>query len=300
MKIGLWLPPRKDLNQPITPENPAHIDARIYDMFTAHLEERGIDYVENVDFRKAWVHNNKVYTPDLCVSDLDHLVWMGMIDRAYDSYDMEILRTLSLDVKLHHSYRFFSTATDKFLAFSELHKHGVPVSEIYLINPHNYGLFEDLLKDATYLLKPRRSHFGTGIIKIHDYEQLRDTIDYTMNKHYYLERFYENDLKDWIGITVVNGEVIYGFKKDSNLQAGWKIFDKDHKGGQTYYAKPNEEQIAIAKRIGELMGANCFGLDIIDTPEGYIVVDINCSPGIYYDFIQDLNIDIAQLFFKMI
>lgn len=46
------------------------------------------------------------------------------------------------------------------------------------------------------------------------------------------------------------------------------------------------------------MGGTCYGLDFIKTSEGYKVVDINCSPGIYYNFIQDLNIQIAEIFFK--
>jgi glutathione synthase/RimK-type ligase-like ATP-grasp enzyme len=48
------------------------------------------------------------------------------------------------------------------------------------------------------------------------------------------------------------------------------------------------------------MGGTCFGLDFIKTASGYIVVDINNSPGIYYDFIEDLKIPIAELFFKMV
>jgi len=300
MKLGLWLPPRENLNQPITPENPAHIDSRIYQLFLTYLSNKNVDFVENVDFRDAWVENNKVYNKDICISDLDHLVWMGMIDRSPESYHLEILQTLEMSLQLHHSYHFYSRATDKFTAFSELHKHGIPVSELYLINANNYDIFESLLQNSSYLLKPRRSHFGTGIIKIDSYEQLRDTIDYTKYKHYYLEKYYENDFGQWMGLTIVNGEVIYGFRKQDSLRTGWKIYDKDHKGGNTYYVAPDAEQIAIAKKIGKILQANCFGLDIIKTVEGYKVVDVNCSPGIYYDFIQDLKIDIATLFFKML
>ena len=110
----------------------------------------------------------------------------------------------------------------------------------------------------------------------------------------------DSDMAEWTGITVINGKVIYGFRKNVGKVKGWKVYDKDSIGGDTIYVKPNPEIEAISLKIGEVLGANFYGLDFIKTAEGYKVVDINNGPGIYYDFIQDLNIPIAELFFKML
>ncbi len=101
-------------------------------------------------------------------------------------------------------------------------------------------------------------------------------------------------------MTVFNGTVLYGFRKNNSKISGWKVYDKDSLGGDTVFVKPSHEIEAIAIKIGKILGANFFGLDFISTHEGYKVVDINCSPGIYYDFIQELNIPVADLFFKML
>lgn len=300
LKVGLWLPPRKDISASITMENPAHIDHRIYQLFCNYLDEKKVDYVENLDFRKALIKNHKVYIGDFCLSDLDHFVWMGMLDRSFDSYHLEILRVLELTTKVHNSHSFYNVATDKFTAFSILHSYNIPVSELYLISKDNFHLMKPLFGEASFLLKPRRSSFGIGIIKIDDYNLLRDIIGYSNEKDYYLEKFYPNNLKEWTGVTVFNGSILLGFRKKDSKLSGWKVYDEKSIGGETIYVKPEPEIEAIALKIGKILGANFFGLDFIKTEEGYKVVDINCSPGIYYDFVEELNLPIAELFFKML
>ena len=223
-----------------------------------------------------------------------------MLDRSRDSYHLEVLRALELSVNVCHSHSFYSLATDKFLAFSSLYAYGIPLPELFLVSPDNLAQLKPLFDKASYLLKPRRSAFGQGIIRLDSYEQFRDTAEYLRQKHYYLEKFYENDLQEWIGVTVFNGRVLYGFRKESSKISGWKVYDQDSLGGATVYVPPPPEVESIALKIGEILGGNFFGLDFIRTAEGYKVVDINCSPGIYYDFLQDLNIPVAELFFKML
>lgn len=299
-RIGLWLPPRTDLNKPISPENPAHIDARISAGFPEYLRAQGYMVYDNLDYRDAVIHGDRVWLGDFCLSDLDHFVWMGMIDRGPESYHLEVLRVLEMHVQVHNSWSFFHVATDKFSAFSYLHRHGLPVSDLYLLNPRNYGHMEALFEEGTWLLKPRRSHFGKGIVKVEDFDHFRDIIEYNLREHYYLERFHPNDMSQWTGLTVINGEVIYGFRKDPSLMGEWKVYDKNNVGGKVSHVVPDAEQITIAKKIAEVMQGNYFGLDLIKTADGYRVVDINNSPGIYHDFIESLNIPFTERFFSML
>ena len=298
--VGLWIPPRTDLNKSITLDNPAHIDARIYERFIKYLKGKGFLLYENLDFRKAIIKNHKVYIDDFCLSDLDHFAWIGMLDRSRDSYHLEVLRVLEMSVNVSHSHSFYSISTDKFSALSVLSANGIPVPEMYMVSPENKHLLKPLFKENSFLLKPRRSSFGQGIVKLDSYEQFRDTAEYHPQKHYYLEKFYENDLSEWTGVTVLNGTVLYGFRKKSSKISGWKVYDEESLGGETVYVKPDPEIEEISIKIGEILGGNCFGLDFIKTSEGYKVVDVNNSPGIYYDFIEELKLPISELFFKML
>ncbi len=300
LKVGLWIPPREDLNSALKMDTPANTDIRIYELYLSYLEDNGIIYYENLDFRNAVIKNAKVYIDDFCLSELDHFVWTGTIDRTRDSYHLEVLRVLELSVNVHNPRSFFNIATDKFSAFSILHHHNIPLPELYLVSPENLSAMKPLFENSSFLLKPRRSSFGKGIVKLDSYEQFRDTAEYHPKKQFYLEKFYENDLNDWTGVTVFNGTVLYGFRKTSGKISGWKVYDEGRVGGETIYVKPPPgiERVAIA--IGKILGGNYYGLDFIKTAEGYKVVDINCFPGVYYDFIQELKIPIAERFFKML
>ena len=165
----------------------------------------------------------------------------------------------------------------------------------------NIDLLEPLFNgDTSFLLKPRRGSWGIGIVKVDSFSQLRDIIEYHSKKSYYLEKFYPNDMKDWIGVSVINGKLIYGFRKNHEKITGWKVYDRNRTGGKITYVKPNKEVEQVALKIGEILGASYYGLDFIKTVEGYKVVDINCHPGIYYDLIQELKLPIAEMFFKML
>ena len=278
LKLGLWIPPRENQLQVMNVDNPANIDIDIYKAFLDFLDQAGISYYENLDFRKAHIQNHQVFIDNFCLSNLDHFVWMGDIDRHLNSYHLEVLRVLEFSTKVHNPHSFYHVATDKFSAFSILHQHGIPVSEIYLINQNNIDFLAPLFENHSFLLKPRRGGWGIGIVKIDRFSQFRDIIEYQSRKNYYLEKFYPNDLKDWIGVSVVNGKVLYGFRKKSNKIAGWKVYDKNKTGGQVVYVNPGKEIEAIALKIGQILGANYYGLDFIKTKEGYKVVDINCHP----------------------
>lgn len=300
LKIGLWIPPRLNQNETVDVDNPSNIDSAICDLFEAYLDKPGIICHDDLDFRKATIKNHQAFIGDFCLNDLDHFIWMADIERHLGSYHLEVLRAIELSANVHNSHSFYSVATDKFSAFSILHRHGIPVSDLYLVNSTNVHALEPLFEHDSFLLKPRRGGWGIGIIKVDDFSQLRDIVEYHAQDAYYVEKFYPNDLSEWVGVSVVNGTLIYGFRKTSGKISGWKVYDKEKTGGQVTYVKPCKEIEIIALKIGEILGANYYGLDFIKTTDGYKVVDINCHPGIYRELIDELNIPIAKLFFGML
>jgi len=299
-KIGLWIPPRASMNVPIAVDTPAVVHAANRRLFNDYLQTLGVEIYDNLDIRKAIIKDNKVWLGDFCMSELDHFIWMGYIDRDLDSYPLEVLRVLEFNVKVYNSHAFYSVATDKFTSFSLLHQHGIPVSEIFLVNPKNAEELEPLFEEHSCLLKPRRAGFGLGIIKVDKFSQFLDILDYNPKKSYYLEKFYPNDMSDWVGVTVMNGKALYGYRKKSEKISGWKVFDRSKKGGKVDYVKLSPEIEEMSIKIGNILGGSFYGLDFIKTAEGYKVVDINCFPGIYHSFIEALNIPLEEIFFDML
>lgn len=299
-KLGLWIPRRKSLNAPMDSNNPAIIDARICDWLYNYLDDSGIEYIDNLDFRKAVVKNDEVFLGDVCLTDLDQFVWMGYLDRTMESYHLEVLGVLERKVKVHNSRSFYNVATDKFSSLNKLHYHGIPVADHYLVNLDNVEFLEPMFEEQSFLLKPRRNSFGLGIIKVDRFTQLRDILEYHPKKNYYLEKFYPNDMAEWTGVTVINGTALYGYRKQDTKISDWKVYDRKKSGGKINYVRLSPEIEAAAIKAGEVLGGNILGLDFIKTEEGYKIVDVNCHPGIYHDFIKDLDLPIAEIFFDML
>lgn len=298
--LGLWLPRRASLDDPMDPDHPAIIDTRICDYLYQYLDESGITYIDNLDFRKAIIKNNEVILGDVCLTDLDQFVWMGYLDRTMESYDLEVLGVMEREVKVHNSRTFYSVATDKFSALNKLYHHGIPTSEHFLVNLNNVDYLKPLFEHSSFLLKPRRSSFGLGIIKIDRFSQLRDIMEFHPKKSYHLEKFYPNDMEAWTGVTVINGVPLYGYRKKMEKISDWKVYDRGKSGGKINYVELSPELKKISAIVGEILEGNIYGLDFIKTEEGYKIVDVNCHPGIYYEFIKELNIPIAEIFFKML
>lgn len=301
LQVGTWLPQRVSVSATMSKDSPGSLYQEIHTQLKTHLSTLDVVVYDDLDFRKAVIKNHQVFIDDFCLSDLDHFVWFGNIDRAADSYHLEVLRVLEFSTQVHNSYTFYNTARDKFSAFSQLHYHGIPVSDIHLVHQDNVQVLEPLFEEgASFLLKPRTGAWGIGIIKVDQYSQLRDIIEYHQQKSFYIERFYPNDLKDWIGVSVVNGTVIYGFRKNQEKISGWKVYDQKRTGGKATYVHPPKEVEEIALKISDHLGGNFFGLDFIKTAQGYKVVDINCHPGLYVDLIEERQVPIAELFFAML
>jgi glutathione synthase/RimK-type ligase-like ATP-grasp enzyme len=301
MKLGLWIPSRSDLTAPISIEVPGKIDQRICKELLNYLESQEVIFSEQLDFRNAYVKDGQVFLEQRCLSDLNTFIWFSEIDRNPGSHHLEILRLLSLTTKVINSYEFVSQGLDKFRAFSLLHQHKIPVSEFLLVNPRNLTEIDLSQMGTSFLLKPRRGGFGKGIVKIDSPSQLRDIVDYVSaeaHESFYIEKYYENDMSCWTGLTIINGNVLYGYRKKPERIADWKPYDRNRVGGGVNLVIPDDEQKNIAKRVYEIMQPNFFGLDIIKTKEGYKVVDINCFPGLYYDFLHDLKIDFPKVFFS--
>lgn len=300
---GLWLPPRTNLNQSISIGNPGIIDQRIYNDLLKYLSVQKIEFSQELDFRNAYIKNGYVYIGDICLSKFDIFIWFGVINRNPGSHDLETLRTLSLTTKIANSYEYMTLGSDKFRAFSLLHHHQIPVSDFLFVNQRNIHEVDLSHLGSSVLLKPRRGGFGIGIIKIDSPSQLRDIVDYLSNQKdesFYIEKYYENDMSQWIGLTVINGNILYGYRKKADKIADWKIYDRNQIGGGVDLVIPNDEQIKIAESVYKILKANFFGLDIIKSKDGYKVVDINYLPGLYYDFIQELKIDFPKIFFRML
>lgn len=271
------------------------------------------DLVE-VDFRNAIIINGKSYVGDVCLNDLDVYFWHDTLsprDWKADNYFLHVLSVIEKDVPVVNTSESTRITNDKFLSHSALTKAGLPVGDFALVRADDTqglrAVFERFGSDV--LLKPRFGGWGVGITRAKKIDDLISTVEYMTNftsaphQSILMEKFYENDLSQWISVVVMGDEVLFGYKKPLIGDANWKIYDpqkSDGKGQLSEYVDPPQELKEIAIAAKKAIRKDIIGFDFISTTDGYKIIDENGRPGLYKQCIDAANINLSEKILRLI
>lgn len=305
-RIGLFIPPRPANHLAIS-DPMAAIGCLRPDMHAelmGHLKEQpDIEWVEDLNFSTGFIRNGDLWCGDVCLSELDGFLWYSEVDRRPGSFDLTALKTVARKIQVVRDPHLFETALDKYTAHLALLDAGANVAESVLFDhrvPHKMA--EVLDEWGAAILKPRRGGWGKGVTYIDHPGVLRDIIGYVQStagespdQGYFLERYYPNDLTKWASITMIDGEVMYGYRKLDAKQVDMgggkiKILDADEKGGGVEMAHLHEEQIRQAEIAYSALPLGLIGFDMIWVDGQPIVVDENTSPGNYQELYDQAGI----------
>ena len=259
-----------------------------------------IKFLGNVNFKSIEVNNGKFFCGNIDLGRADLFFWYAPGMRKFSKE----LRALSKTTKIIKSPKSYEVVADKFLAHSILKKKGSPVADFALLNYDDLKRMRGLVKKWKILLiKHVRGSFGRGIIRVRDFETLRDIAGYLKMEHgqekIYVERFYKNDTGNWISTTLIGGKVVYGYRKKKKKFAGWKVYDIRARGGDAYYADPAPVK-KYAEKAARVLDKSIVGFDFIKTREGYKIVDENNFPGFYPEVFKASRKDVSELIANLI
>jgi ribosomal protein S6--L-glutamate ligase len=155
-------------------------------------------------------------------------------------------------------------AQDKIVACNLLRLAGVPAprtwvtGDVRLMRPH--------LSRGPLIIKPHRGHRGVGISVVRDDAEL-DAVPPSAGP-------------------VVAQELVRGSGEDLKVYVvGGSVFAVRKPFGPDSFARPGrpcevtDRVRELALRCGEAFGLGLFGLDVIESPDGPVVVDVNYFPG---------------------
>ncbi len=189
---------------------------------------------------------------------------------AYESYDRFIHKSrspvwINLASALHLQgadilNRLPATLStiNKFAAAALLKRSGLPVPTVIL--PGRVGLWDQTIK---WVLKPTYGHRGQGVkILEPNAEVVFDPRDH------FLQQWVEHDGRDY-KVKVLGEEVACFIKRvDPN-----SIFVT---GVSTPVSKEMRE---LALKVGRILGLSMYGMDLLKTPGGWVLVDVNLTPS---------------------
>jgi glutathione synthase/RimK-type ligase-like ATP-grasp enzyme len=264
------------------------------------VEDNQIKFLGNIDLENVSLFENNLFKNSNLIEKPDLFFWYsrGVIKK------LDLLKAFSNEFKVVKNPESLQIIQDKFLAHSYLQKHNLPVPKFALVDSMDFDIMKKILEDwKTVLVKPQKGSFGRGIVKISDFETLRDLAGIMKAKNkqdkIFVEKFYPNDINEWISTTVINRKAVYGYRKKEAQFADWKVYDPSARGGGAYYVDPSPVK-SIAEKAASCLGADIVGFDFIKTDQGYILVDENNFPGMYENAFDKAGEDVSLSFFNLI
>lgn len=161
-------------------------------------------------------------------------------------------------------YEACAAAQDKLLAHRRLHAAGVPVPRTLVTG--SWDRVADLLDGTARIIKPVRGHRGIGVEVVRRPEDVIGRTEPT-------SAILVQDLVDGPGEDLkvyVVGDRVWAVRKPFSA-------DSFTRPGRPVPVSAAVEEIAA--RTAAVTGLGLFGLDVIESPVGPVVVDLNYFPG---------------------
>jgi len=314
-KVGIFIPPAFEAGISRSIHNPGigRLNKDICEKLFKKFEDNGYEIITDYNFRNAVIINNEVRFNDHKEVPFNKYFWYCEVERIKNSYDFTILNALSKKIKVSRDPKLVDFAMDKYTAFSKLRENHIVVSDSILVDAKNIHYSEDIVREwGRFLLKPRRGGYGKGVTLLNNFESLRDVVEYidSTNKHineggFYVEKFYENNIKDWVSATVIDGKIMYGYRKNidrfSSLGNGeYKVYSKSEISGGVSWCQLSSKHKELALKAYNVLGLEIVGFDMILHKGESIIVDVNTFPGMYPELFEQQGVDASKVFYNLI
>lgn len=224
------------------------------------------------DQLQQWGHEIEVLQPYAAVTSLT--------DLSLTNYDAYVLKTVSdgpgltileaaeaVGIPTINNSRAIRLVRDKAVSVAFAQACGLPVPTTYFV-----GHYKALVKVPHDLypvvVKPCNGTSMQDIHKVHSPEEMAKLV--LDDESYYLAmRYVENtgfDIKLY-----VTGQEVHAIVKSSPL----------HGSVQEKEIPVDRDMLKLARRVGQVFGLDLYGVDVLETPQGLMLVDINDFPSFY-------------------
>src|ERR671937_1809682 len=222
---------------------------------------------------RQWGHDVDVLEPHATVIRLCDLVTQGydayVLKTAADGPGLSLLDAAeAAGIPTINNARSVRLVRDKAVAIAVAHAHGVPVPPTYFVaHPRLLTLIPP--EDYPLVVKPSSGSACRDIYRVHRPADLA-SLALPDGAHAFLlaQRYVDNpglDIKLY-----VTGTQVYAVRKKSPLHPDVHVREG--------LIPVTPELRTLALNVGELFGLDLYGVDVVETPEGWVGVDINDFP----------------------
>ncbi|QBD82192.1 hypothetical protein EPA93_41920 [Ktedonosporobacter rubrisoli] len=220
-----------------------------------------------------WGHTVDLLEPQETVTCLS-----TMLEQGYDAY---VLKTVAdgpglsileaaeaVGIPTINNSRAIRLVRDKAVAAAFAHAHGLPMPPTYFV-AHPRLLAQIAPEEYPLVVKPSNGSSCRGIYLLHSPADLTALDIAEANESFFLAQRYAENTGFDIKIYVTGREAYAAIAKKSPL----------HADVEEEFIPLSKELRKLALDVGKLFGLDIYGIDVVETPEGLALLDINDFPS---------------------
>jgi [lysine-biosynthesis-protein LysW]--L-2-aminoadipate ligase len=248
------------------------------------LNQRGVDFDRLADDELALAlqHNG--------LATAYNLVWSRSISHSRALYALSILN--GLGVRTVNTYAVVNTCGDKILTSVALIQHGVPTPRTVVAFGVEAALTAITEMGYPVVLKPAVGSWGRLLAKVNDREaaeailEHKQTLGGYQHAIFYIQEYIEKPQRD-IRAIVVGEETICAIYRQS---LHW--ITNTARNGQALPCPVTPEIDRLAQDAARAVGGGILAVDLLETPDGRLLVsEVNHTPE-FHGAIQAVDVDI--------
>ncbi|HEX2029633.1 MAG TPA: RimK family alpha-L-glutamate ligase, partial [Nitriliruptorales bacterium] len=120
---------------------------------------------------------------------------------------------------------------------------------------------------------------GAGVIKVDSRTSFNATIDafHSVGQNMLVQKFLSDGSGSDLRVIVVGRAVVAAMRRTARTE---DFRSNVHRGGSTQAVRPDTRTRRTAVHAARLLGLGFAGVDLIETPDGPLVIEVNSSPGL--------------------
>lgn len=169
---------------------------------------------------------------------------------------------------------------DKLKCLQKLSMAGIDIPKSFIVyNTTDLGEMLKMLPAGPVIIKLLESTHGAGVIIADTHQSATSIIEaFTKSgKRVLVQEFIKESGGADIRAIVVGGKVIAAMRRQA---AEGEFRSNLHRGASSAAVKLSEEEAMIVKQAARTMGLDVAGVDLLPSNRGYLVMEVNASPGL--------------------
>lgn len=194
---------------------------------------------------------------------------------------VDVVRQLEMSgVTCVNNAASLEASRDKLRSLQLMARGGLPIPRSVLVGSRDdIDTIPDLLGPAPWVVKLPVGSKGAGVTLVESMRALRSLLDVltSLGQRALVQRFVASSKGADTRVLVLDGRAVLAVRRQAR---GDEFRSNVHLGGDDLAATLDEEAASIAEQAARLHGLRVAGVDLLADDDGYVIAEVNASPGL--------------------